>query len=251
MQTGVIIAIVGCCCLVILAIVLGVYFSGATCPDFGNECAASPAPSANAAARTPAGTPSGTPVGTPIVTPRVDTPALLSLGTTPDAAASSTTTPTTLSEGAQPEVPWATPTTPVTTFTSSTTPSQVVAALQAASPNGLINLGNVQYATPEQHTAATQAYLAQCQVGEYQKTPCNAPCGGTGIAVWATGRIGGGTANCPAETTRTVPCTGLPCVAPPPPSSSAAACVVEGYVGRYGGRPCCDGSNFDDGYCYL
>jgi len=33
-----------CCCLVILAIVLGVYFSGVACPDFGSECVSSPAP---------------------------------------------------------------------------------------------------------------------------------------------------------------------------------------------------------------
>jgi hypothetical protein len=120
-----------------------------------------------------------------------------------------------------------------------------VAALQAASPDGLINLANVQYANPAQQQAATQAYLAQCQVGEYEKTPCNAPCDGTGIAVRARGRIGGGTADCPVETTWNVFCAGRPCVAPPPAPTD---CYGAGPAGR--DKPCCPGLSYNDGECY-
>ena len=82
MQTGVIIAIVVCCCLLILGTVLGIYFSGVTCPDFGYECTASPGPAGSpgspgsaATARSP-GSPSYRAPGAP---------GLGSLGTTPDA----------------------------------------------------------------------------------------------------------------------------------------------------------------------
>lgn len=89
-STGVIIAALVCCVLVIVGTILGVWGSGVACPDFGMDCAASPAP----AAGTPGGTPAaGTPGGAP---------ALGSLGSTPDATAtapnvgapSGTTTPT-------------------------------------------------------------------------------------------------------------------------------------------------------------
>jgi hypothetical protein len=133
----------------------------------------------------------------------------------------------------------------VTTFTTSTPPSQVVATLQAASPDGLINLANVQFATPEQYNAATQAYFAQCQVGEFQKTPCNAPCGGTGIAVRARGRIGGGTVGCPVETTWNEFCAGPPCGATAPPPTD---CYEAGPAGR--DKPCCPGLSYNDGECY-
>ena len=43
---AIIIGALVCCCFVILAIVLGVYFSGVSCPDFGSECTSSPSPAA-------------------------------------------------------------------------------------------------------------------------------------------------------------------------------------------------------------
>ena len=69
MQTGVVVAIAVCCCLLILGTVLGVYFSGVTCPDFGYECPLTPATSTAAGTPVPA---TGTPVpatGTPPATP--------------------------------------------------------------------------------------------------------------------------------------------------------------------------------------
>ena len=89
-STSVIIAIV-VCCLLIIGTVLSVYFSGVTCPDFGYECVASPAPSPAAgtpgpAARAPAPSPAA---GTPGPATRTPGPATRSPGpTTP-------TTPTT------------------------------------------------------------------------------------------------------------------------------------------------------------
>ena len=47
MKTGVIIALVICCILVTLGTVLGVYFSGVACPDFGSKCTQSPSPGSN------------------------------------------------------------------------------------------------------------------------------------------------------------------------------------------------------------
>ena len=98
-KTGVIIAALVCCVLVIVGTILGVWGSGVACPDFGMDCATSPAP----AAGTPGGTPAaGTPGGTPAAGTPGGAPALGSLGSTPDASAtapnvgapSSTTTPT-------------------------------------------------------------------------------------------------------------------------------------------------------------
>lgn len=110
-STGVIIAAVVCCVLVVIGTILGVWGSGVACPDFGMSC---PPPSpagtpggAPSTAGTPGGTPStaGTPGGTPSTarTPGgASSPALASLGSTPDAAATapnvgapSSTTPTT------------------------------------------------------------------------------------------------------------------------------------------------------------
>jgi hypothetical protein len=46
MSSGIIIAVViGCCFLIILGTVLGVYFSNAACPDFGYECTSETSPS--------------------------------------------------------------------------------------------------------------------------------------------------------------------------------------------------------------
>jgi hypothetical protein len=73
-KTGVIIAAVVCCILVVVGTILGVWGSGVACPDFGMDCALSPAPAAGTPAS--AGTPSGTPrVGTPSGTPASGTPA--------------------------------------------------------------------------------------------------------------------------------------------------------------------------------
>ena len=60
-STGVLIAAVVCCILVVVGIILGVWGSGVACPDFGMDCVASPPPA-------PIGTPGGTPgpdAGTP------------------------------------------------------------------------------------------------------------------------------------------------------------------------------------------
>lgn len=79
MKTGVKITIaVFVCCLVTLGIVLGIYFSKVTCPDFGYECPSSPDDS-TAAGTGSSGT-TGSP-GSPVA------PGLQSLGSTPDDAA--------------------------------------------------------------------------------------------------------------------------------------------------------------------
>ena len=99
-STGVIIAAVVCCVLVVVGTILGVWGSGVACPDFGKDCPASPAGTPGPASGTPgpaSGTPgpaSGTPgpaSGTPGPASRsprtTGSPALGSLGSTPDAAA--------------------------------------------------------------------------------------------------------------------------------------------------------------------
>lgn len=114
-STGVIIAAVVCCILVVVGTILGIWGSGVACPDFGMDCASSPAPTTGtpAPARTPGGSPAAATPGTP---PAAGTPGrspaafsgstastLGSLGSTPDATAtapnvgaqSGATTPTT------------------------------------------------------------------------------------------------------------------------------------------------------------
>ena len=97
-KTGVLIAALFCCVLVIVGTILGVWGSNIACPDFGADCGApspGPAPApAPAPARTPTTTtPSASPspsVATPTRSPGLassPTPALGSLGSTPDAAA--------------------------------------------------------------------------------------------------------------------------------------------------------------------
>ncbi len=104
-KTGVIIAAVVCCILVVVGTILGVWGSGVACPDFGMDCALSPAPAAGTPAS--AGTPSGTSrVGTPSGTPASGTPGrtptafsgspastLGSLGSTPDSSDNTGGTP--------------------------------------------------------------------------------------------------------------------------------------------------------------
>ena len=57
MKPIIIVVIVVCIFLTIIGVVLGVYFSGVACPDFGSECP-SPSPSGTPPSGTP---PSGTP----------------------------------------------------------------------------------------------------------------------------------------------------------------------------------------------
>ena len=70
MRTGIIAAVV-CCVLVIIGTILGVYFSGVACPDFGPNCPSeTPAPPATGTpspSRTPPAT--GTPPATPSTCP--------------------------------------------------------------------------------------------------------------------------------------------------------------------------------------
>ena len=96
-SAGVIIAIVICCVLVIVGTVLGVYFSGVACPDFGSECKPSPAPGPAMATPGPGTATPGPAPRTPGPAPRTPGPAprtprtpgspLGSLSSTPDAAA--------------------------------------------------------------------------------------------------------------------------------------------------------------------
>ena len=97
-STGVIIAAVVCCILVVVGTILGVWGSGVACPDFGMDCTSSPAP----AAGTPAGSPAArspaarSPAARSPATgsPAARTPGLVSspasslgsLGSTPDSA---------------------------------------------------------------------------------------------------------------------------------------------------------------------
>ena len=224
--------------ILILVIILPIYFTKIQCKNgFGYKCDSPPAESPSTATAPQTMSPTAGP--SVATAPQTMSPtagsglgAPISMTPLSSATLSQVLAPTPAPTPAQ-----------VTTFTSSTTPSQVVAALQAASPNGLISLGNIQYGTTAQADAVTTAYLEQCQIGEYQKTPCNAPCDGTGFAVRARGRIGGGTTGCPVETTWNINCTGPPCVAPPPapPCNSG---------GRANGLPCCEGLQYDDGYCF-
>jgi hypothetical protein len=133
---------------------------------------------------------------------------------------------------------------PPITFAANVPPAQVVSTLQAASPSGRIDLAGVQLSTQAQIEAAHQAYFQQCQIGEYQKSPCSAPCDGTGFYTQARGRIGGGTQNCPAEVTWQLPCRGPPCVAPPPP-----ACYADENLPSDGSGQCCPGYYERYGYC--
>jgi len=96
-STGVIIAAVVCCILVVVGTILGVWGSGVACPDFGMDCTSSPAPTSGAPSGTPAGSPSArTPAGSPAArTPglaRSPAGSLGSLGSTPDATATATNT---------------------------------------------------------------------------------------------------------------------------------------------------------------
>ena len=65
-MSAVVIIIVLCLCLAALGTVLGVYFSGVACPDFGNECPETTTPTTD--------TPSSTPE-TPVTTPPPPPPA--------------------------------------------------------------------------------------------------------------------------------------------------------------------------------
>ena len=57
-STGVIIAAVVCCILVVVGTILGVWGSGVACPDFGMDCTSSPPPTSGAPSGTPGGSPS-------------------------------------------------------------------------------------------------------------------------------------------------------------------------------------------------
>jgi hypothetical protein len=86
----VIIGILVCCVIVILATVLGVYFSGVSCPSFGADCSTAPAPSpAPAPAPSPAPAPAP-PAGTPspvAAAPLATPPSSATYRLTPDTVA--------------------------------------------------------------------------------------------------------------------------------------------------------------------
>ena len=79
-STGVIIAAVVCCILVIIGTVLGVYFSGVACPDFGDGCTGSPGSPGTAGSPGSAGTAGSPGYRAP------GAPGLQSLGSTADNA---------------------------------------------------------------------------------------------------------------------------------------------------------------------
>ena len=142
-------------------------------------------------------------------------------------------------------------------------------------------INNVRYAVPDQVTAVksiVNPVLAQdCVYSVVNGTACSATACGTsgtytdtvtittpavaegtckytnGTAITASGQTFS-TRSCSAAACPWVPptyfTTATP-VTPPPPPPAAAACVREGFVGRFGGSSCCDGSYFDDGYCWL
>ena len=88
-STGVIIAAVVCCILVVVGTILGVWGAGVACPDFGMACVASPAPAPVAGTPPPVTPSAGTP---PPVTPSAGPPRTGVIegpppGSTPDAAA--------------------------------------------------------------------------------------------------------------------------------------------------------------------
>lgn len=126
MRTAVIIGIAVCCCLAIMAVVLGVYFGNVACPDFGSTCPPGTPSPLPAPVRTPG--PAPAPVRTPGPTtlgpsPRVSltpvTPTSLnSLPTTPDAP------PPVEPEAAPPPPPSSTPPPPGVPFTCPTVSCQ-------------------------------------------------------------------------------------------------------------------------------
>jgi len=98
MQTGVIIAIGVCCCLLILGTVLGIYFSGVTCPDFGSDCSGSPgtagSPGSPGSAATAGSPGTARSPGSPSYR-APGAPGLQSLGSTPDSPANNGPPPAT------------------------------------------------------------------------------------------------------------------------------------------------------------
>ena len=178
-STGVIIAAVVCCILVVVGTILGVWGSGVACPDFGMDCMSSPAPAAGTpagspAARSPAaGTPAGSPAaGTPAGSPAAGTPGLASspasslgsLGSTPDATATATNT-----------------------------------------------------GAPAPATGAPTTTVVNCEMNDWgTPTTCSRTCGGgtqTRTRTIKTQPSNGGTA-CPTDLSETVPCNTQPCPIP-------------------------------------
>jgi len=265
-SAGVIIALVICCVLVIVGTVLGVYFSKVACPDFGSECTTSPSPgprSPGPAPKSPGPAPKS-----PGPAPKSPGPAPKSPGPAPGpqspapAPAPAPATATSPPVGASPT---GTSTGAPLVFTASTPPAQVVAALQALSPTGQIDLTQLGVATQPQIQAVQAAYLTQCQLGSYEIQACNAPCGGfAGQSIGGYGRIGGGTENCPAEIRTVYPCVSAACPTPgitvteevvaggsatvQTVDATGEECVVSGYVGGASSR-CCAGSSYNDDEC--